>query len=58
MIAEYATNTVAVGAITSQFWLPTLHAISAGAAIALPILGCMWFALQISLKIYNVVKKR
>lgn len=53
MIAERITHTVAVGAVSSPFWLPDLATVSNYAAMMLPILGCGWLVVQILLKIFR-----
>lgn len=47
----------AVGAITSIWWLPSLHSLSSTAAEIAPILGCAWLVLQILLKAHDSYKK-
>lgn len=51
MTTEKITNWLAAGAIASPAWLPSLQDISQVAALLLPILGVIWLALQIFLKI-------
>jgi hypothetical protein len=53
VIAEQATNTTAVGAITSPFWLPPLHDISSTFTEWAPTFGCMWIVIQVGFKIYD-----
>jgi hypothetical protein len=48
---ERATTTVAAGAVSSPWWLPSLSSISETAGLLLPILGCTWLIVQIILKI-------
>lgn len=43
--AMVTTNTVAVGAVASPFWLD--H-VSAAAASLLPVFGCIWLIIQIA----------
>lgn len=43
-VATLTTNTVAAAAVTSPLWLQNL---SNGAAVLLPILGCLWLLIQI-----------
>ena len=43
---EYVTDVVAVAAIASPWWLPTLQTVHDWAAWALPIMGVLWLALQ------------
>ena len=55
---EFVTNTGAVAAIASPWWLPTLHTISDVAALALPIMGVIWLSVQIVVKIYQVKHRK
>lgn len=48
---ETITNTTAVVAVVSPFWIHLLHDISELCATALPILGALWLVLQITLKL-------
>lgn len=50
---EIVTNTGAVAAIASPWWLPALHQVSDVAALILPILGVIWLVVQISVKLYQ-----
>jgi len=50
---EAVTDTGAVAAIASPWWLPSLHDISQVAAEWLPILGGVWLAVQIVIKIHT-----
>lgn len=43
---ELVTDGVAVAAIASPWWLPTLQSVHDWAAWALPILGAAWLLLQ------------
>jgi hypothetical protein len=45
------TTPVAVAAATSPAWLPALQGVSEYAAALLPILGVLWLAVQITVKI-------
>jgi alpha-beta hydrolase superfamily lysophospholipase len=47
----------ATGAILLPYWLPDLKAISAEAALFAPILGCVWFAIQITLRLIEFNRK-
>jgi hypothetical protein len=47
----------ATGAILLPYWLPDLKAISAEAALFAPILGCLWFAIQITLRLVEFNRK-
>jgi hypothetical protein len=49
-IADKVTAGTVIGAVSSPWWLKSLHDISEVAALLLPILGCTWFAVQIILK--------
>lgn len=49
---DNTTHAVAVGAITSPFWLPDLATVSATAAELLPIFGLIWLIVQIFAKIF------
>jgi hypothetical protein len=51
---EMLTDTGAIAAIASPWWLPALHSVSDVAALVLPILGVLWLCLQIAVKIYQV----
>lgn len=53
---DIVTNTGAVAAIASPWWLPALHQVSEVAGLALPILGVLWLCVQISVKIYQLRK--
>ena len=48
MINDPITPAVASAAATSPWWLPALAKVSEVAAFALPILGCVWLAVQIT----------
>jgi hypothetical protein len=50
---EKATNTIAAGAVTSPWWMPSLADVSQTAALLLPILGCAWLIVQILHKLTN-----
>ncbi|WP_425991403.1 hypothetical protein [Afipia sp. DC4300-2b1] len=45
------TDTGAVAAIISPWWLPALHQVSDVAALLLPIAGVIWLVVQIVVKI-------
>ncbi|HXP66434.1 MAG TPA: hypothetical protein VN815_13235 [Steroidobacteraceae bacterium] len=53
--AEAVTDTIAVGAISSPLWL---HQISGIASDALPLLGFIWLAVQIGVKIHTTYWKK
>ncbi len=55
---EVATNSSAIAALVSPAWLPALHIASDVAALVLPILGALWLALQITLKLHHLYKRR
>lgn len=55
---EIVTDTGAVAAIASPWWLPALHEVSDVAALVLPIMGVLWLAVQIFVKIYQVKHRR
>jgi hypothetical protein len=55
---EFVTNTGAVAAIVSPWWLPALHTVSDVAALALPIMGVVWLSVQIVVKIYQVKHRK
>lgn len=42
-----ATTTVAVGSLTSPWWLPYIESVSQGAATVIPIFALTWLAVQI-----------
>jgi hypothetical protein len=50
---EMVTDTGAVAAIASPWWLPTLHDVSQAAAEWLPILGGIWLGVQIVTHIHK-----
>jgi hypothetical protein len=50
---EHVTNGTAVGAVTSYFWLPTFHSLSAACAEIVPVLGALWLLIQIGFKFYD-----
>jgi hypothetical protein len=56
-ITDHIHNAAAGAAVTSPWWLPWLQQVSERAAIVLPILGCTWFAIQITSKLISWVKK-
>jgi hypothetical protein len=55
---EIVTDTGAVAAIVSPWWLPALHSVSDVAALVLPILGVLWLCLQIVVKIHQVKQRK
>lgn len=55
---EMVTDTGAVAAIASPWWLPALHDVSQFAAFLLPILGVIWLAVQIGIKIHVTYWKK
>lgn len=48
----------AIGAVTSPAWLPALYEASHIAGAVAPILGSVWLALQIGIKIYQTFFKK
>ena len=48
---EIVTDTGAIVAIASPWWLPALHQVSDVAALLLPIAGVIWLVVQIVVKI-------
>lgn len=54
---ELVTDTGAVAAIASPWWLPALHDISQIAALVLPIVGVMWLVIQIVVKLHTTYRK-
>lgn len=48
---EIVTDTGAIAAIASPWWLPALHQVSDVAALLLPIAGVIWLVVQIVVKI-------
>ena len=50
---EMVTDTGAVAAIASPWWLPALHDVSQISAFLLPIIGVIWLAVQIGVKIHT-----
>lgn len=55
---EAVTDTGAVAAIISPWWLPALHDVSQVAAFFLPILGAVWLIVQIAIKIHTTYWKK
>jgi hypothetical protein len=55
---EIVTDTGAVAAIVSPWWLPALHSVSDVAALILPILGVLWLCLQIVVKLHQVKPRK
>ncbi len=55
---EAITDTAAVGAIASPWWLPTLHSWSEVAAQLLPIAGVAWLVIQIGVKLHTTYWKK
>lgn len=55
---EIVTDTGAVAAIVSPWWLPFVHEVSQAAAMCLPILGALWLVVQIVEKIHTAYYKR
>lgn len=55
---EIVTDTGAVAAIASPWWLPALHSVSDVAALVLPILGVLWLLLQIIVKLHQVKQRK
>ncbi len=47
LVQERITNGVAVGAVSSPYWLQPLEGASSLAGHLLPILGCAWLIVQI-----------
>lgn len=47
LIQTRVTDGVAVGAVSSPFWLTPLEGVSSLAGSLLPILGCAWLIVQI-----------
>jgi hypothetical protein len=56
-MTDTLTNTGAGVALTSYWWLPSLHALSDTAALLLPILGAAWLLVQIVTRLYATFKK-
>lgn len=54
---EMVTDTGAIVAIASPWWLPALHEVSDVAALVLPIIGVLWLCLQIVVKLHQVKRK-
>lgn len=52
--AEAATDAVAIGAMTSPFWL---HDMAGLASDLLPIAGVLWLAVQICVKLHTTYWK-
>lgn len=62
MMDVFRSDTVvsagATGAITSPWWLPSLHNVSEIAASVAPILGVIWLLVQIIVKIDEATLRR
>jgi hypothetical protein len=50
---DLVTDVVAVAAIASPWWIPTLEQAHDGAAWVLPLLGVLWLLLQIGGWLYS-----
>lgn len=55
---EAITDTAAVAAIGSPWWLPALHSWSEIAAQLLPIAGVTWLVVQIGVKLHTTYWKK
>jgi len=55
---EVVTDTGAVAAVLSPWWLPALHDVSQIAALLLPIAGVVWLAVQIIDKIIRASNRK
>lgn len=55
---EIVTDTGAVAAIASPWWLPALHQVSDVAALLLPIAGVTWLVVQIVVKIQQARRSK
>lgn len=55
---EIVTDTGAVAAIVSPWWLPALHQVSDVAALLLPIAGVTWLIVQIVVKIMQARRQK
>lgn len=51
---ELTDGAAATAALSSPIWLPALHTVSEVAALLFPILGGIWFAVQIVTKLLQV----
>lgn len=54
---EVVTDTGAIAAIASPWWLSSLHTISEDAALLLPVFGVIWLAVQIIVRIHTAYRK-
>lgn len=52
------TDTGAVAAVISPWWLPVVHQVSDVAALTLPILGALWLIVQIAIKVHTTYWKK
>ena len=52
-LSEKVADYGAVGAVTSPWWLPSLHDVSQWCADALPIAGFAWLLVQVGFKFYD-----
>lgn len=55
---EIVTDTGAVAAVISPWWLPVVHQVSDVAALTLPILGALWLIVQIAIKVHTTYWKK
>lgn len=53
--AEAVTDAIAVGSVSSPFWL---HTTSEIAQVLLPIVGLVWLVVQITIKVHTTYWKR
>lgn len=51
------TTTIAVGAVSSPWWLDALESASDGAALIIPILGAVWLIVQIVRALWSWPKR-
>lgn len=57
MTVETANKGVTIAALSSPWWLPWVQSLSEIAALILPILGALWLAVQIGVKIHTTYWK-
>lgn len=55
-LADYVTNGIAGGAVTSPLWIPYVQTISDVAAVVTPILGGIWLAGRIIVSLYKAIQ--
>lgn len=57
-MSERVTDVIAASAIVSPLWLTSLTTVSQIATVVAPILGVLWLAIQIYIKLYDFITRR